>query len=441
MLDTEPLPCISLLGDLYIRFHPFQITLVFELLILLLLLSISALVSASEVAYFSLSPSDLEEMRGKPTLQHKTILRLHGMPERLLASVLIMNNLVNVGIVILAAFITNSWIDFSQAAPWISFIFQVVFITFLILLFGEIMPKIYANAHARRFASFIALPLSAMVKLLHPLSSLLIKSTAAVNRKFMQSKMNISMDDISDALDLPSTWIKEDEKILKGIATFGNIEVSEIMQARMDVVSAKNDIGLKKLLSIVVKSGYSRIPVYEESFDNVKGILYTKDLLPHLNERDDFRWQELIRPPYFVPETKKISDLLKEFQMKKIHMAVVIDEYGGTQGIVTLEDILEEIVGEISDEYDEDELSYIRVDNNTCIFEGKTLLTDFCKTVNIPLSQLDDVRGEADTLAGLILEMQGTIPVKNEIIHYRNLTFRIESVDERRIKKIRVTVS
>lgn len=430
---------IPIIADLSIRLNPFHISLIPELLVLVLLLFLSNLASASEVAYFSLTPAEVAAIREKQTSSHRAVLRLHEMPEQLLATILITNNLVNVGIVILSSFITTHYIDFSMAPSWVSFTFQVVIITFLILLFGEIMPKIYANAHAKQFALFIAVPLTIMVKLFYPLSSLLIHSTSLVNRRFSQSRMNISMDDISTALELPTTQIKEDEKILKGIATFGNTEVSEIMVPRMDVLAVEIGTGLKKLLSTVIKTGYSRIPIYIESFDNVKGILYIKDLLPYLNEKDDFDWQSLTRPPYFVPETKKINDLLAEFQTKKIHMAVVIDEYGGSQGIVTLEDVLEEIVGEISDEFDEDETTFSRIDDQTFLFEGKTLLNDFFKIMEVNPSEFDEVRGEADTLAGMILEMQGEIPMKNEIIYFGNYTFRIESVDQRRIKKIRVT--
>ncbi len=435
----DPLPLLTTLAELNIRFYPADLSVLVAMIVLVLLLGISALVSGSEVAYFSLSPGEAASIRQGSTRPHRTAVKLLELPERLLATILVTNNFVNVGIVIIAAFISNSLVEFVNA-PLAEFFFQVILITFLLLLFGEILPKIYANVNAVRFSLLMAVPLNILEKIFRPFSQLLIVSTSFVNKRFAHLRPNISMDDLSDALNLPTTELNEDEKILQGIVKFGNIDVSEIMTARVDVVAVDITVSLKKLLQYIIDSGYSRIPVYEDSFDNVKGILYIKDLLPYINHPDDYRWQTLIRPPYFVPETKKINDLLAEFQSKKIHMAIVIDEYGGTQGIVSLEDILEEIVGEISDEFDEDETTFTRIDDRNYLFEGKTQLNDFYKITGVPSEVFDQVKGEADTLAGLILEVQGEIPGKNEVITIKDFVFRIESVDKRRIKKIKVTL-
>ncbi len=361
------------------------------------------------------------------------------MPERLLATILVVNNFINISIVILSAFITNSIIDFSNI-PTLGFVFQIIIITFLLLLFGEILPKIYATHYALQFSTNMAYPLFYLEKIFKPISSVLIYSTSIVNKRFARKKQNISMDDLSKAMELPSTTITEDEKILKGIVKFRNIDVKEIMKSRLDVVAIDIKTKFGKLLPQIIESGYSRIPIYSGSFDNIRGILYIKDLLPHLNKNDTFKWQSLIRSPYFVPETKKINDLLEEFQSKKIHLAMVVDEYGGTHGIITLEDILEEIVGEIADESDEDEQTYVRLDESNYLFEGKTLLNDFYKIINTSDNIFNEIKGDADTLAGLILEIKGKIPEKNDIIRYKIFSFKIDSVDFRRIKRIRVKI-
>ncbi|MBA7580254.1 hypothetical protein ES708_22145 [subsurface metagenome] len=361
------------------------------------------------------------------------------MPERLLATILVVNNFINIGIVILSAFITNSIIDFSNI-PVLGFIFQIIIIAFLLLLFGEILPKIYATHYAVQFSTNMSYPLYYLEKIFKPISSILIYSTSIINKRFAGKKQNISMDDLSKAMALPSTTIMEDEKILKGIVKFRNIDVKEIMKSRLDVVAVDIQTKFRELLPQIIESGYSRIPIYSASFDNIRGILYIKDLLPHMHKNDTFKWQSLIRPPYFVPEAKKINDLLKEFQSKKIHLAMVVDEYGGTHGIITLEDILEEIVGEIADESEEDEPTYVRLDESNYLFEGKTLLNDFYKIINTSDNIFNEIKGDADTLAGLILELKGKIPEKNDIIRYENFSFKIDSVDFRRIKRIRVKI-
>jgi gliding motility-associated protein GldE len=303
------------------------------------------------------------------------------------------------------------------------------------------MPKVFATKNQVPMALFMAYPMSFLETLFKPVTSLLILSTSFVKKRSGARHANISMDDLSDALELASDDINEDEKILKGIVNFGNINVSEIMCPRIDVTAIDIKLGFNKVKSIIIESGFSRIPVYFGSFDSVKGILYAKDILPYTNSPDNFKWQALTRPPHFVPETKKINELLKEFQIKKIHMAVVIDEYGGTSGIITLEDVLEEIVGEITDESDEDETMYRKIDDRTYIFEGKILLNDFFKIIEAEDDPFEEVRGESETLAGLILELTGEIPQKGQVITYRNFIFRIESADKRRIKEIRVELA
>lgn len=409
------------------------------LIVLLMLLFTSGLMSASEVAYFSFRPEDIERFKSNKNKQSKSALKLYNKPERLLSTILVANNTVNIAIVLLAAFISSRMFDFSSE-PVIGFIVNVIVITFLLLFFGEVMPKVYASKNHITVALFMAYPLTFLQKVFQPITSLLIFSSSFVRKRTGTRHSNISMDDLSDALELTSDENNEDDKILKGIVNFGNINVSAIMCPRMDVTAIDIRSGFDKIVPVIISSGFSRIPVYSGSFDTVKGILYAKDVLPYVNNPSGFKWQALLRPSYFVPETKKINELLKEFQTRKIHMAVVIDEYGGTSGIVTLEDILEEIVGEITDESDQDELLYRKIDDKTYIFEGKILLNDFCKVFEIDEEIFEEVRGESETLAGLILELTGEIPQKDQVIKHGGFIFRIESADRRRIKEIRVEI-
>jgi putative hemolysin len=420
--------------------NPLDFKLAIGLMVLVILLFISALMSGSEVAFFSLRPEDIEKLKINKTKKASMVLKLHNVPDKLLSTILVANNTVNITIVLLAAFITARTFDFSSS-PVLGFIIEAVGITFILLFFGEIMPKVFATRNQIPMALFMAYPMSFLIRLFKPVTSLLILSTSFVKKRTGQRHANISMDDLSDALELASDDINEDEKILKGIVNFGNINVSEIMCPRIDVTSIDIKLGFNKVKSIIIESGFSRIPVYAGSFDSVKGILYAKDVLPYTNSPDNFKWQALMRPPHFVPETKKINELLKEFQIKKIHMAVVIDEYGGTCGIISLEDVLEEIVGEITDESDEDETMHLKIDDKTYIFEGKILLNDFFKIIEIEDDPFEDVRGESETLAGLMLELTGEIPQKGQVITYRNFIFRIESADKRRIKEIRVELT
>jgi gliding motility-associated protein GldE len=423
-----------------IIFNPPDLKIIIGLVVLILLLLGSAFMSASEVAYFSFGPEDLEKFRNDKSRKSKSILKLYNMPEKLLSTILVANNTINITIVLLSAFISSKLFDFS-ANPVIGFIIEAGVITFLLLFFGEIMPKVYASRNNIATASFMALPLLIMEKVFKPITALLTLSSSFVKKRTKTRRSKISMDDLSDALELTSDEFNEDEKILKGIVNFGNINVSAIMCSRIDVTAVDILSNFSEIIPVIISSGFSRIPVYSESFDNVKGILYAKDVLPYIKNVDTFKWQTLLRPPYFVPETKKINDLLKEFQIKKNHMAIVIDEYGGTSGIVTLEDVLEEIVGEITDESDADEVLYRKIDEKTYIFEGKILLNDFYKILGIENEPFEEVKGESETLAGLILELTGEIPEKNQVVRFKNFSFMIESADRRRIKQIRVEIN
>ena len=418
--------------------NPLDIFNIISIVIILVLLVFSALISGSEIAYFSLSPNDLKNFSESNNRNDNLVQELNKNPEKLLATILITNNFVNVGIVIISTFLFSNIFDFSEL-PVVGFIIQVVLITFLLLLFGEIIPKVYASQFAARFAAFMAYPLFILRKIFSPLSHILINSTSFINKHF-QKKSNLSIDDLSDALDITENQITEDKSILKGIVRFGNIDVKEIMKSRVDVTAVESSYNFNKIVSVIIETGFSRIPVYENNFDNIKGILYIKDLLPHLKKDNNFKWQKLLRKAYFVPETKKINDLLEEFQSKKNHMAIVVDEYGGTSGIITLEDIIEEIVGEINDEVDDENISYKKIDDNNYIFEGKTLLNDFYKITNCKDEVFDDIKGDSETLAGLILEYKGEIPFKNEVFKIKNFTLTVKSVDNRRIKQIGVKI-
>jgi len=434
-LEPEyPLSFISLHSGVVINVPDFKI--IIGLFVLLVLLFASALMSGSEVAFFSLRPDDIEKLKNNKSKKAQAALKLYIKPEKLLSTVLVANNTINIAIVLLAAFLSSEMFVFSSKT--VGFVINAVAITFLLLFFGEIMPKVYATRNHVKMSLFMAAPLTVLQKIFQPITSMLILSSSFVKKRTGTRRSNISMDDLSDALELTSDEFNEDEKILKGIVNFGNINVSAIMCPRIDVTAIDIKTGFDKIVPVIISSGFSRIPVYSDSFDTVKGILFAKDVLPYINNQGSFKWQTLLRPPYFIPETKKINDLLKEFQSKKIHMAVVIDEYGGTSGIITLEDILEEIVGEITDESDFDQLLFRKIDDKTYIFEGKILLNDFCKIMEIEEDVFEEVRGESETLAGLILELTGEIPEKDQTIKLGKFVFNIQSADKRRIKEIRV---
>ena len=435
-METDSFQIITFLQ---LVLNPITTGSILGIAIVIVLLFCSALISGSEVAYFSLTPEELSSLQERETKRSKLVLVHLKKPENLLANILITNNFVNVGIVILSSYITTTILDFSQAML-LGFVIQVVIITFMILLFGEIIPKIYADKFSSSFAILMAQPLHFLGKIFRPLIYLLTRSTKFVNRRVAKRKKNLSMDDLSDALDIATGVYTEEKKMLEGIVKFSNLEASEIMKPRMDVVDVDITTSLNELIEIIMASGYSRIPVYENTADNVKGILYVKDLLPHLKE-SKFKWQELIRPPFFVPESKKINDLLQEFQNMKIHLAIVVDEYGGTEGIVTMEDILEEVVGEITDESDETEEFYKRLAPDTYLFDGKTLLNDFFKVTEIEDEIFDDVRGEAETIAGLILELTGDFPKQDDTLDCKNMRFTVTEMEKRRIKQIKVQLN
>lgn len=440
MLEPDSISS-AVASDWHIYFNPLSLGSVIGLIVVIVLLIMSALVSGSENAYFSLTPNDQEYLKGSKLKTHQLVLELLNVPERLLATILVTNNFVNVGIVVLSTYLTHSLIDFSEA-PILGFIFELVIITFILLLFGEILPKIYASSRPLSFALRMARPLYIFSVLFSPLVYVLTHSTSFVDRLRLRQKHAISIDEISQALELTSEEdISDDRAILNGIVKFGNISAEQIMTPRIDVLSIDLETSFDKLKSLVKENGYSRIPVFDDSFDNVKGILYVKDLLPYFNNDDLFRWQFLIRPPYFVPENKKIDDLLQEFQRNRVHMAIVVDEYGGTSGIITMEDVLEEIVGDMVDEFDDDDSLYTKLDGNNYLFDGKTQLNDFYRICNLDSTMFDTKKGEADTLAGLILEMKGEFPVVDEKICYENLIFTIDSMDKRRIRKIKVTIN
>jgi len=407
------------------------------MVVVAILLFCSAMISGSEVAYFSLGPVHISELKEHPTRKESLVLNLLEKPERLLANILITNNFINVGIVIIASSVTGTIFNFTHS-PLLGFVIKVVVITFLLLLFGEIMPKVYANRFAPQFARRMAVPLVILDKLFQPLIFILVRSTGLVNRRLAKKGQNISMDDLSEALDLATDVVENEKEMLEGIVRFSNLEVSEIMKPRTDVVAVDIETDLDTLTKVIIDSGFSRIPVYEETFDHLKGILYVKDLLPHINQRNKFNWQKLIREPFFVPETKKINDLLKEFQEKKIHLAIVVDEYGGTEGIVTMEDILEEVVGEITDESDEAEEFYRRIDAFTYAFDGKTLLNDFYKVTELDDELFDEVKGDSETVAGLLLELKGGFPRINDVMICRGIEFTVLAMDKRRIKEVKV---
>lgn len=405
------------------------------------MLLIVALVSAAESAFFSLSPTDMEELKTSDEKTDERILSLIEGSKRLLATLLISVNFINIAIVILSSFIIDGLFDFSTD-PLLGFIIQVVVVTFLILLIGEVTPKIYATQNPLRVSRILVILVQTLQRVFYPVSSFLIFTTSVLDKIIKPRVHNISVDELSQALELTvdEDIPAEDHKILKGIVKFGHTDVKQIMRSRMDVIAFESKLGFTKLLDAITNSGFSRVPIYNETLDNVQGVLYSKDLLQYMDENDDFNWHSIIRPPFFVPENKKIDDLLREFQIKKIHLAVVVDEYGGTSGIVTLEDVIEEIVGEINDEFDDDDLIYSKLDESNYVFEGKAHLNDVYRVLQIDGEDFEDAKGEADSLAGLILEIEGRIPTKNEKIQFKNLSFTIEAADNRRIKRVKVTI-
>lgn len=412
------------------------------LILAVMLLYASGFVSASEIAFFSLTPNDLNHIHEEEHPSDKRISMLLDDSEYLLATILISNNFVNVTIIMLLNYFFMTVIDFGNAVI-LEFLLITVVLTFLLLLFGEIMPKIYSTQHTLKFCRKAAPVVFWLRRFFAPLSSLLVHSSFFINKFISKKSQNISVDQLSQALELTDkNEISEESKMLKGIIRFGEETVKEVMTPRMDIVDLDLDTSFSDVLKCVVDTAYSRIPIYQENRDNIKGVLYIKDLLPYLECQDDFKWQNLIRPAYFVPETKMIDDLLRDFQKEKIHIAIVVDEFGGTSGIVTMEDIIEEIVGEINDEYDDDtERMYVKITDNVYVFEAKTLLTDFYRILQMDPDEFDSVEGDADTLAGLLLELKGEFPSLHERISYKNYVFEILALDARRILKVKIIIN
>ncbi len=418
------------------QMNPLTLGIGIGLIIILLLLITSALISGSEVAYFSLSPKDKLSLRKNKSKLSATVLKNLEHPENLLATILVTNNFVNIGIIVISSYVTSHLFVFNNL-PILEFLVQAVIITAFLVLFGEIIPKVYATHACIPFARFMAYPLSILGNIFKPVNFLLIYSTSFVNKRLKKHKTNISMDEISQALELTSdNELSEEKEMLEGIVKFADKNVEDIMKPRVDVVAINSKTSFKEVIDIINESGFSRIPVFSESFDQITGILYIKDLLPHTHKGNAFKWQTIIRPPFYVPETKKINTLLEEFRKRKVHLAIVVDEYGGSSGIVTLEDILEEIVGEINDEFDEEEILYTKVSTNKYLFSGKILLVDFYRIVDCEDTIFDEVKGDADTLAGLILELKGEFPELKDTISCKNFNFVIEGVNNRRIEQI-----
>jgi gliding motility-associated protein GldE len=437
-LDPDPHLLSVLLDGFYKGFPP---EAVLTTIILLLMLVASGLISGSETAFFSFQPADMEKLKKKHGKRGRKVLALRDKPKELLATILISNNFINVGIVVISTYLTTLLFNLKEH-PVLTFLVQIVLVTSFLLIFGEILPKIYANKKPVSFALMMADIIAILTWIFKPLSLILVRSTGVIDKKLAAKKSAISMSDLSAAIDITvnESTPEEEKKILKGIATFGETEASEVMRSRVDVTAVEKNLPFSEVLQIVTDSGYSRIPVYRENLDHVEGLLYIKDLLPYIDTQKEVEWTSLIRPAFFVPENKKINDLLQEFREKKIHMAIVVDEYGGTSGIITLEDILEEIVGEISDEFDveEEAFQYKKINANTYLFDAKTPLNDLCRILSVDDETFDRARGESDSLGGLILELEGKIPAKGEKIIYDRFTFEIVDADERKINKVKI---
>ena len=422
-----------------ISVHSPTISAIIAIVLAGLLLLVSGFASASEIAFFSLSPSDLNAIDEKKHPSDEKIRKLLDDTERLLATILITNNFVNVTIIMLCNFFFMSVFEFHS--PIAEFLILTVILTFLLLLFGEIMPKIYSAQKTLAFCRFSAPGIWMFRSLFYPIASMLVRSTSFLNKHFARKNHNISVDELSHALELTDkAELKEENNILEGIIRFGGETAKEVMTSRLDVVDLDIRTPFKDVLQCIIENAYSRIPIYSENRDNIKGILYIKDLLPHLN-KVDFRWQSLIRPAYFVPETKMIDDLLRDFQANKIHIAIVVDEFGGTSGIVTMEDIIEEIVGEIHDEYDDEERTYAVLNDHTWVFEAKTQMTDFYKITMVDEEVFDEVAGDSDTLAGLLLELKGEFPALHEKGTDEHYEFEVLEMDNRRILKVKFTIN
>lgn len=428
------------LSDIYIQTPTLGV--IIALVIAIILLGVSGFASGSEIAFFSLSPSDVMSLDVERNPKDANIAMLREDSERTLATILITNNFVNVTIIMLCNYVFAHLIHFGPKAYWLQFLCITILLTFLLLLFGEIMPKIFSRQNPLKFCRTTVNGVLFLRKLFWPLESILLHTGILAEKVVGKESHTLSVDDLEQALELTNKEdLKDEEKILQGIIRFGDETAKEIMTSRQDIVDLDIKSNFNDVLDCIRENNYSRIPVYQDNTDNMRGVLYIKDLLPHLSKSSNFKWQSLIRPVYFVPETKKIDDLLRDFQENKIHIAIVVDEFGGTSGLVTLEDVLEEIVGEINDEYDDEvERLYTKLNYNTYIFEGKTLLSDLCRILNISDEEFSEVEGSADTLAGLLLELKGDFPSVHEIINYSRYQFEILAIEERRISRVKLVV-
>ena len=425
-----------------ISFNPISLGVVIAILITIVLLGLSAFASASEIAYFSLSPSDLSELSEERTEQDKAINMLRDDSERTLATILITNNFVNVTIIMLCNYIFTSLVYFGEKAYWLQFLIVTVLLTFLLLLFGEIIPKVYSRDNPLAFCRRSVNGILFFRRLFWVFETILLRSGFLASKVIKNDQQMLSVDELEHALELTDkNDIKEEQKMLQGIVRFGDETVREVMTSRQDIVALNINSSFSDVLKSIVENNYSRIPVYQNNDDNIKGVLYIKDLLPHLTKPTSFKWQTLMRPPHFVPETKRLDDMMKDFKENKVHIAIVVDEFGGTSGLITLEDILEEIVGEINDEYDEEDTSYSKLNYNTYVFDGKTLLSDVTRILEVDDDYFSEIEGDADSLAGLLLEIKGDFPTMHERIEYRNFMFEILKVDGRRISKVKITIS
>ena len=433
-MDPEPYSLIVLINSIDTSF-------VSGIILFFLLLLCSALISGSEVALFSLSKSDIDKELEEKSSSIEIVSELLQNPQKLLATILVANNFINIAVVILFAYLGDK--IFNAINPtWLKFIIEVGVVTFLILLFGEILPKLYASRNKVKFSKLMAIPLKVLDKLFSPISLPMQGLTKAINNRLSGQKSNFSVDHLSQALELTSEedTTREEHKILQGIVSFGNTDTKQVMRPRIDLFALENTMKFSEIIPEIIKKGYSRIPVFKDNVDHVIGILYVKDLLPYINNKE-FNWTSLLRQPYFVPENKKLDDLMVEFQEKKVHLAVVVDEYGGTSGIVSLEDVIEEIVGDISDEFDDDDLIYSKLDDDNFVLEGKTNLKDFYRIIKLDDEELfESHKGESETIAGFVLEISGNFPRMNSKIKFENYVFKIESIDNKRIKRIKVTI-
>ncbi len=445
-LDTDPLPATEAVAELLLNIANYHLldlvtmggSQIVALILAIFALGLSGFVSGSEIAYFSLTPAQCEELEESP--KGERVLALISKPERLLATILIANNLVNVTIVVLCNFALGP-IFSGMSALW-SFILQTVLLTFLILLFGEILPKLYANSNNLGWAKMAEGPLSLSVRIFYPLSSVLVKSSGIVNKVVTKEDSTVTADDLSQALEIADVGANDNKDMLEGILKFGDTTASEVMTPRVDVTGLDMELTFEEVMQVVIESGFARLPVYKDSMDNIQGVLYSRDLLPYVGGKtgEGFSWQSLMREPYFVPESRMIDDLLEDFRSRRVHLAIVVDEFGGTQGIVTLEDVLEEIVGDINDEYDVEEKTYRKLPDDTYIFEGKTLLNDFFRVTDLDEEDYSDVTEDCETLAGMLLAIKGDFPKEKESIVYGRCRFLVLSIQQHRIVNVRVKV-